>query len=181
MKSQPPALPHALLARALGRGEVARTILGDLREDFALMAHQRGARRARWWYWREAIPLSLSSVATRMRDALRPQHHTHPLDSTMANPFSARGLARDVHYALRAIRREPGFFGLAMVIVGLGVGAGTAVFSVMSPLMLRPLPFHEPDRLVWIANSNDPSGGMSAVTSRTSNLRDFRQMSQSLS
>jgi predicted permease len=65
------------------------------------------------------------------------------------------------------------------LIVGLGVGAGTAVFSVMSPLMLRPLPFDDPDRLVWIANSNDPSGGMSAVTSRTSNLRDFRQLSES--
>ncbi|MFB3111269.1 MAG: ABC transporter permease, partial [Gemmatimonadales bacterium] len=179
MKDQPPAFPHAVLARALGRDEVARAILGDLREDFAIVVHQRGARSARWWYWREAISLSFSSTTTRVLDAIRPRHDTKTLDRTMANPLGIHGLTRDVRYALRAVRREPGFFGLAMLIVGLGVGAGTAVFSVMSPLMLRPLPFHEPDRLVWIAQDSDPTGGMSAVTSRTSNLRDFRSLSQS--
>ena len=179
MKVQPPVFPHALLVRALGRDEVARAILGDLREDFALLVHQRGARSARWWYWRAAISLSLSSTATRVIGAIGPQRDTKTLDRTMTNPFGIRSLTRDIRYALRAVRREPGFFGLAMVIVGLGVGAGTAVFSVMSPLMLRPLPFQEPDRLVWIANGGDPANGMSAVTSRTSNLRDFRQLSQS--
>src|SRR5688572_10009482 len=83
----------------------------------------------------------------------------------------------DVSYALRRIRREPGFAIFATLIVALGVGAVTAVFSVMSPLMLRPLPFHEPERLVWVANRSE--GGMSSVTSRTSNLRDYRAMAES--
>ena len=39
-----------------------------------------------------------------------------------------------------------------MLIMGLGIGASTAVFSVMSPLVLRPLPFEPPERLVWVAN-----------------------------
>ena len=86
-------------------------------------------------------------------------------------------LADHLRYALRRIRREPGFAIFATLIVALGVGAVTAVFSVMSPLMLRPLPFREPDRLVWIANSG--TGGMSSVTSRTSNLRDYRALAQS--
>jgi predicted permease len=179
MNTQPPAFPHALLARVLGRDGVARSMLGDLREDFALLVRQRGVRRARWWYWREAISLSASTAAARALAAIRPQPDPKTRDNTMANPLGTRGLARDVRYALRAFRREPAFFGLAMLIVGLGVGAGTAVFSVMSPLMLRPLPFREPDRLVWIANSGDPRNGMSAVTSRTSNLRDFRRLSES--
>ena len=88
-----------------------------------------------------------------------------------------RGPAEDVRYAFRRIRREPGFFVFAALIIGLGVGANTAVYSVVSPLMLRPLPFDEPDRLVWIANAAE--GGMSAVTSRTSNLRDFRERNRS--
>jgi putative ABC transport system permease protein len=79
----------------------------------------------------------------------------------------------DARYALRKIRREPAFFIFAALIIGLGVGANTAVYSVMSPLMLRPLPFKDPDRLVWVALGRE--GGMSSVTSRTSNLRDYRR------
>jgi putative ABC transport system permease protein len=87
------------------------------------------------------------------------------------------GLVQDVRYALRALRRDLGFFLFAALIVGLGIGATTAVFSVMSPLMLKPLPFDQPEELVWVANQT--SGGMSARTSRTSNLRDFRAMNES--
>lgn len=83
----------------------------------------------------------------------------------------------DVNYALRRIRREPSFAAFAVFIMALGVAAVTSVFSVMSPLMLRPLPFANQDRLVWIANTGN--GGMSAVTSRTSNLRDYRLYNKS--
>ena len=85
--------------------------------------------------------------------------------------------AQDARYALRTIKKDLRFFLFAMLIIGFGIGASTAVFSVMSPLLLRPLGFAEPERLVWVANSG--SGGMSAVTSRTSNLRDFRELSES--
>lgn len=87
------------------------------------------------------------------------------------------GLVQDARYALRSIRRELGFFTFAALIIGLGVGANTAVFSVMSPLMLRPLPFEDSGDLAWIALNR--TGGMSSVTSRTSNLRDYRVMNQS--
>jgi len=83
----------------------------------------------------------------------------------------------DLRYALRRIRREPAFATFAVLIMALGVAAVTSVFSVMSPLMLRPLPFAKQERLVWIAGS--ASGGMSSVTSRTSNLRDFRLYTRS--
>ena len=83
------------------------------------------------------------------------------------------GIARDdIRYAVRRIRREPAFAAFAIGIMAIGVAAVTAVFSVMSPLLLRPLPFSDPDRLVWVAG--DKTGGMSSVTSRTSNLRDYR-------
>ena len=86
-------------------------------------------------------------------------------------------LPEPVRLALRRMRRETGFVVFATLIIALGVAATTAVFSVMSPLMLRPLPFRDPERLAWVANA--PSGGMSAVTSRTSNLRDYRTMTRS--
>jgi predicted permease len=87
------------------------------------------------------------------------------------------GLVQDIRYALRTLRRDLGFFLFASLIVGLGIGATTAVFSVMNPLMLKPLPFDQPEQLVWVANQR--TGGMSLRTSRTSNLRDFRAMNES--
>src|SRR5216683_264434 len=58
----------------------------------------------------------------------------------------------DVLYAFRTLRREAGFTTFAVLIVGLGIGASSTIFSVVNALLLRPLPFHDPDRLVWIAN-----------------------------
>lgn len=97
----------------------------------------------------------------------------------MMDALSTNGFAHDARYALRAIRRDRGFFAFATLIIGLGVGASTAVFSVMSPLLIQPLPFEEPERLVFIDNG-DGTGGLSGVTSRTSNVRDFREQVRSL-
>lgn len=86
-------------------------------------------------------------------------------------------LVRDVRYTLRSVRIHPIFFATAVLILGLGVGGSTAIFSVVSPMLLRSLPFNESNRLVWIANSG--SGGLSSVTSRTSNLHDYRRLNES--
>jgi len=87
------------------------------------------------------------------------------------------GLRQDLRFGTRSLLRNPGFLAAAVLIIALGVGANTAVFSVAHALLLKPLPFEEPERLVWIAN--DGEGGMSAVTSRTGNLRDFQAMNES--
>lgn len=89
--------------------------------------------------------------------------------------LSPRGLLGDLRYATKALRRDLGLVAFSTLIIGLGVGATTAVFSLMSPLLVKPLPFEQPERLVWIANQLE--GGRSSQTSRTSNLRDFRELS----
>jgi predicted permease len=60
-------------------------------------------------------------------------------------------LARDLRYALRTLLRAPAFALTAIAVMALGIGATTAVFSAVNALLLRPLPFHEPDRLVDVA------------------------------
>jgi predicted permease len=59
-------------------------------------------------------------------------------------------LMQDLRYTLRTLRRDRGFTLVAILILALGIGANIAVFSVVDTLMLRPLPFHDPERLLWI-------------------------------
>jgi predicted permease len=86
---------------------------------------------------------------------------------------------RDSRYAIRTMRRDYGFAIFAILIVGLGVGASCTVFSVVNTLLLRPLPFRDPGRLVWIANHQDETNDMSGKTSQTDYLLDMRARNQS--
>lgn len=87
------------------------------------------------------------------------------------------GLRQDLAFALRQLRRGPGFTTMALLTLALGIGASTAVFSVADSVILRPLPFPEPDRLVRIWETT-PAGA--TFSASDPNYLDFRERNRTL-
>jgi putative ABC transport system permease protein len=93
--------------------------------------------------------------------------------------MSIANLAQDLRYTFRTLRRDAGFAMFAIAIAGLGIGASSTVFSVVNTLLLRPLPFADPERLVWIANHD--TSGLSGQTTQVGHMVDLRERTQSMS
>jgi predicted permease len=96
---------------------------------------------------------------------------------------SIEGFFMDLHYALRAVRRNPGFSLVVVLTLALGIGANIALFSVIDAVLLRPLPFQEPSRLVAVrcVDLRDPTHGgeisYPAFLDWRSQSRSFKGMS----
>ena len=82
----------------------------------------------------------------------------------------------DLRFALRALRRKPGFAFVAVVTLALGIGANTAIFSVVNGVLLRPLPYPAPDRLMALWQ-NDLVGGIVKNTVSVPNFLDWKAQS----
>jgi predicted permease len=86
-------------------------------------------------------------------------------------------LMQDLKYTFRTIRRDWSFTLIAVLILAIGIGANVAVFSVVNTLVLRPLPFSQPEQLVRILQK-DPKGGESSMTYSVDAVQEFQRRTQ---
>ncbi len=165
--SNTPRAPHWLL-RLLLRGDEREALLGDLVEEYPAVVRERGPRAARRWFWRQAL------------DALRSRAASSPADTEIASsPFLRKGenpmetLWQDLRYGLRSLARTPGFTALTALILALGIGGNTAIFSVVHAVLLKPFPFAEPARMVMLWQ-HDTKNGVEREDLAPANFVDWR-------
>ena len=82
-------------------------------------------------------------------------------------------LLKDIRYGARTLLRNPGFAAIAVLTLGLGIGATTAIFTLVNAVLLRPLPWPEPDRLVWIWETN-PTNSIPEEPASAPNFLDWK-------
>src|SRR6266478_2762123 len=106
--------------------------------------------------------------STVMTEILRDARGAFWLDTTL----------QDIRFGLRTARKSPGFAITAICSLAMGIGANTAIFSVVSGVLLRPLPFRDPDRLVQVNGKKTvPPFDIGVVA--YPDLEDFRTQSTS--
>src|SRR3954463_386106 len=162
--SQPPRLALRLLAWRLAP-EWRDFVVGDLDEESRARAaaSPSGARR---WFWRQTLRCL----------AAPPSHHSPAHALTSGDPFM-RTLAADIRYAVRVLLRTPSFALAVIAVLALGIGANTAIFSIVNTVLLRPLPFDAPERLVRIFHvpPQDTFPGMRTFSVSPANFYDWQR------
>ncbi|UCD24824.1 MAG: ABC transporter permease, partial [Gemmatimonadota bacterium] len=157
-------MARTLLTMCLPQGKVRDGVLGDLHETYLDLAETGSS--AALWYWgqtlavgaryiiKRSLPRRRRNAATTMGvGAIKPSRGLPMLD-----------IWKDVRFACRIFLRTPGFTAASVLVLAIGIGAVTVMFSTLNSVALRPLPFEDPDRLVWAWGTNETrnSNSMSA-------------------
>lgn len=157
---------HRLLT-LVGRPRLERDLDDEVRFHLEMEIEQN---RARGMSRREARSAALRSFGgvDQVKEACRDERGVPWLETTV----------QDARWAVRSLRKTPAFTLTAIVVLALGVGGTTALFSVVHGVLLEPLPLPEPDRLVALWESNEERG-WDRANAAPANLLDWRERTES--
>jgi putative ABC transport system permease protein len=155
-RASPPRLARWILGHLLAHEE-RDAFIGDLEEAFhADIAATRSAHAARRWYWNEVLRAPIGLVARRRERAIATSNGDGLMTSTL----------NDLRFAFRLFLRRPGFTALAVLTLALGVGATTAIFSAVYPIIVQPLPYPHAERvhMIYERDKQDATTGLGYAT-----------------
>jgi len=174
MSDRLPRGVDAMLRRLLP-GDLDGPIAGDLLEEYLDLRAHKGRVRAGFWVWWQAVRLSVMFRWERAAHG-RP---LPPIGDELRRPGHMwDSLRQDIGFGVRLLRRQPGFTGVALLALALGIGANTAIFSVVDAVLWRPLPYPESDRVLSIGEQR-PKEGRTHGPVASADFYDWRRDSRS--
>ena len=159
MTSPPPPLER-LIRSLLGERASTPFVIGDLREEYRAVRSRRPALFAVVWYLVQGLAVAARTSWTRRREGGRAARALSPA----RGGGLVDGVSTDLRQALRFLLRRPGLSGAVVVTVALAIAATTLAFAVVDGVLLEPLPYRSPDRLVALWERN-PGGDERNVVS----------------
>lgn len=128
---------------------------------------------------KECLGILMAGISLRARRARVVAQSTHPRQKRRTTGVSKMDLfLQDLRIAARGFARQPKFTAVAVLALALGIGAAVAIFSVFHAVVLRPLPFHDPSRLVSVWEKN-PERGWHQAQVAAANYLDWRENAES--
>ena len=149
---RPPVLAVALLRLVLPPQD-RMYALGDLAEEFRAVVRESGRSVGRLWYWRQTFSAVMPSVRRRVADFRRERGEDRAAGIGLVGHRDS--LVRDIRLAMRILVRRPVPTIVVVTTLALGIGATTAIFTVVDSVVLRQLPFPDADRLYALCETNE--------------------------
>lgn len=158
-RMRPPTLAVGVLSVLIRHSDVRDDVLADLERGFETRAAEKGRLRATVWYWRQTVGVVTHQIWARALDpdvaAVHRRRRRHGWrrggqGASRGGGWDVSSFMQDLRFAWRSMRRTPAPYLVALLTIGLGVGANAAMFSVVNGVLISPLPYPDEARLVRV-------------------------------